>query len=112
MNKNKFRSWSIQGKRFWYFDIHTGYNAENSDRFAPAEQSIALQDKGDVNFYVGDIGEFPNGDRFIVKIEDWLEVYIDWIGEPECEDQARDLYRIGNATIIGNIHQHSELIKL
>jgi hypothetical protein len=73
---------------------------------------IGLQDNHDVDFYVGDIGEFTNGDRFIVKIEDWLEVYIDWIGEPEFEDQARDLYRIGNAKIIGNIHQHSELIKL
>jgi hypothetical protein len=72
---------------------------------------IGLQDNHDVDFYVGDIGEFPNGDRFIVSMQDWLEVYIDWIGEPECEDQARDLPRISKATIIGNIRQHSELIK-
>tara|TARA_R110000868_G_scaffold142634_1_gene360066 strand:+ start:110 stop:445 length:336 start_codon:yes stop_codon:yes gene_type:complete len=111
MNKNKFRSWSIQGKRFWYFDIHTGYNAENSDRFAPAEQSIVLKDNIGVDFYIGDVGEFPNGDRFIIAMEEWLEVSIQWIGEPECEDQAGDLPRISKATIIGNIHQNPELIK-
>jgi hypothetical protein len=70
-----------------------------------------LQDNNGVDFYVGDVGEFPNGDSFIVKIESWLEIYIDWIGEPECEDQARDLYRITNAKIIGTIHQNPELIK-
>jgi hypothetical protein len=74
-------------------------------------QFIGLQDNNGVDFYIGDIGEFSNGDRFIVSMQDWLEVYIDWIGEPECEDQARDLPRISKATIIGNIHQHSELIK-
>ena len=74
-------------------------------------QFTGLQDLNGIDFYVGDIGEFPNGDRFIVSIEGWLEVYIKWIGEPECEDQTRDLYRIGNATIIGNINQNPELIK-
>jgi hypothetical protein len=67
-------------------------------------QLTGIQDKNDVDFYVGDIGEFPNGDRFIVAMEDWLEVYIQWIGEPECEDQARNLYRISKSTIIGNEH--------
>ena len=74
-------------------------------------QFTGLQDKNGADIYVGDIGEFPNGDSFIVKIESWLEIYIDWIGEPECEDQARDLYRISKATIIGTIHQNPELIK-
>jgi hypothetical protein len=63
-----------------------------------------LQDKHGVDIYEGDIGEFPNGDRFIVAMEEWLEVSIQWIGEPECEDQARDLYRINKSTIIGNVH--------
>ena len=55
MNQNKFRSWSIQGKRFWYFDIHTGFNAENSDRFTAAEAYFDLQDKNGVNYCVGDL---------------------------------------------------------
>ncbi|GAG78902.1 unnamed protein product, partial [marine sediment metagenome] len=51
----------------------------------------------------GDICQFSNGDKFVVEMEEWLEVSISWIDEPECEDQIRDLYRISKATIIGNI---------
>ena len=75
-------------------------------------QFTGLQDSEGVDIYVGCIGEFSNGDRFIVSIESWLEVYIKWVGEPECEDQARDLYRISNAKIIGTIHQNPELLEL
>ena len=64
-----------------------------------------------IEIYVGDICEFPNGDRFIVCMEDWLEVYIDWVGEPKCEDQARNLCRIDGSKGIGNIHQNPELLK-
>ena len=88
------------------YDIHKNHQPDWITR-----QFIGLQDKSGVDYYVGDIGMFPDGDMFIVKMEEWLEVYIDWISEPECEDQARDLPRISNATIIGNIHQNPELIK-
>ena len=67
-------------------------------------QFINLTDKNDIEWYVGDIGEFDNGDRFILRMEEWLEVFVEWIGEPECEDQARDLCRISSATRTGNIH--------
>ena len=43
--------------------------------------------------------------------QEWLEVSIQWIGEPECEDQARDLYRISKSTIIGNVHINPELLE-
>jgi hypothetical protein len=74
-------------------------------------QYTGLKDaKGD-EICVGYILEFDNKDRFVIKEEEWLELYIEWIGEPLCSDQARDLYRIGKATIIGNIYQNPELLK-
>jgi hypothetical protein len=75
------------------------------------EQSVGLTDINGIEFYVGSVGEFENGDRFVLKMEDWLEIYVDWIGDAECEDQARDLYRIRSAKIIGNSHQHRELLE-
>ncbi|MEE9573626.1 MAG: hypothetical protein V3W20_11300 [Candidatus Neomarinimicrobiota bacterium] len=68
------------------------------------EQSLGLTSSNDQEWYVGDMGEFPNGDKFILKMENWLEIFADWIGDPECEDQTRDLYRIERAKKIGTIH--------
>jgi hypothetical protein len=122
MNQIKFRAWNERANRYskpftlkssvLNYTDDDGLGVIKSLTDEVVEQFTGLQDKNGVDFYVGCIGEFPNGDRFIVKIESWLEIYIDWIGEPECEDQARDLCRISNAKIIGTIHQNPELIKL
>ena len=72
-------------------------------------QFIGLTDNTGKDYYIGDIGEFENGDKFCLEMESWLEVY-GWMGNPQCEDQARDLYRISNAKIIGNCHQHPKLM--
>ena len=69
-----------------------------------------LEDKNGNEYYLGDIGRFDNGDTFTLKMEDWREVYADWIGEPKCSDQVRDLYRIERAKIIGNIFENPELL--
>jgi len=70
-----------------------------------------VKDKNDVKYFVGDIGEFDNGDRFVVGIEEWLSVFAEWIGDAECEDQTRDFYRISRAKIIGNKFNNPELTK-
>jgi len=74
-------------------------------------QSTGLTDSQGALIYVGDVLEFDNGDRIQIACEDWLEIYCDPIGEIKCEDQWRDLYRINDAKIIGNIHQNHELLK-
>lgn len=86
---------------------YSWFNAGCLDR----DQYIGLKDKNDKEYYVGDIGEFDNGDKFILKMEGWLEVFVEWIGDPDCEDQTKDLYRISRAKIIGNIYRNPELIK-
>jgi hypothetical protein len=70
-----------------------------------------LQDKNGVDWYHKDIGEFPNGDRFVIEMEEWVEFYAGWIGEAKCEDQTRDFYRIRKAVRLGSTHTHPELLK-
>ena len=72
---------------------------------------IGLNDKNGKEIHEGDIMEFDNGDRFYIDSEAWLEFFVCWIGEPECEDQARDLYRIEKAKIIGDIYKNPELLE-
>jgi hypothetical protein len=74
-------------------------------------QYTGSKDKNGKDFYLYDIGEFENGDRFIIECEEWIEFYAKWIGEPECEDQARDFYRIRSAKIIGNKFENPELLR-
>lgn len=63
-------------------------------------QHIGLQDIDGQDWYHMDIGEFENGDRFTIEREEWLEFYIDYMGDPEIE--GRDFYRIREAKKIGN----------
>ena len=75
-------------------------------------QFTGLTDINGKEIYRGDICEFDNGDRFVVECEDWLEFYVSWVGETECEDQARDFYRIEKAKVIGNKFENPELLEV
>ena len=108
--ETKFRAWNRIVQRYQYFTLQDIENQKGKIQWPilDIEQFIGLQDSSGQDFYIGDIAEFDNGDKFVLKMEDWMEVYVEWIGEPECSDQARDLYRISNAKIIGNIHEKIE----
>lgn len=115
MREIKFRAWKLSEKRMIYWEelSESSYLADALDRIYLEEvmQYIGLKDDNDKKYYIGDIGEFENGDRFILRMEDWLEVYVYWIGETECEDQARYLYKIESAKIIGNEFENPELLE-
>ena len=75
------------------------------------ELYLGLTDIDDNKIYFNDIMEFPNDDRFIIRCEtDYIWPYVEWIGEADCEDQVRDIYRIEGAKRIGNIHENKELL--
>ena len=111
--KYKFRAWDKKELEFledWQDSIWVEYEGFDGGDAFEISQFIGLTDENDVEFYIGDIGEFDNGDKFVLKMEWCLQVYVDWIGDPKCEDQAKDLYRIEGAKIIGNIHQNKDLL--
>lgn len=131
MRDIKFRAWDKRRKIMYDWDNYYGpfvgfdgklYETEEGVGPSPVTymvlneeslvlmQHIGLLDRNGKEYYIGDIGEFENGDRFVLKMEDWLEVYVEWVGEVECEDQARDLYRINKAEIIGNIYENPDLL--
>lgn len=71
-----------------------------------------LTDTEDNDIYLNDILEFENGDKIVIRMEDWFEFYVEDItpGESDCEDQWRDFYRIERAKVIGNIYTHPNLV--
>lgn len=119
MREIKFRAWNKTTKKMMDWEelkedmSETLYVFENGlADVPPVMQFIGIEDLKGNDYYIFDIGEFDNGDRFVLKMEeDRLEVYVDWIGDPDCEDQARDLYRISKAKIIGNIYENPELVE-
>lgn len=70
---------------------------------------LGINDNENTPIYEGDIMEFGNGDRCVIhKVDN--EWCIECIGSCECDDQWRDLYRLGNAKIIGNEYENKELL--
>jgi uncharacterized phage protein (TIGR01671 family) len=114
MNREiKFRAWYKPDKEMIYYnnwaDIRYLARFAQYDNVDFITQYTGLKDKNGKEIYEGDVCRFDNGDTIIIKMEDWLEVCIVPIGDIKCEDQWRDLYRISNSEIIGNIYENPEL---
>lgn len=113
MREIKFRAWNMRLKEMEYIDdlywFEENFCHHNGDNDFVLQQYTGLKDSQGKEIYEKDILQFDNGDKFFVDCEDWLELFVNWIGEPECEDQARDFYRIERAVILGNLFENSEL---
>jgi hypothetical protein len=121
MREIKFRAWDVIEQKMWEPIVGKNGVLMASNQLGgfvqfpayqdPLMQYTGLKDKNGADYFIGDVGQFDNGDRFVLRLEDWLEVYADWIGDAACEDQVRDLYRISAAENIGNIYENPELLE-
>ena len=109
--KQKYRAWDVLSE--YYFtpssiDFEKGFVLEHRMKNILLEQFIGLS-----GFYIGDIGQFDNGDTFIIRMNNYLHVYIEWVGTPIHEhviiNQSGDLSRIKQACKIGNVNENPYL---
>lgn len=126
MREIKFRSWERQkmdydptflGEYTYYGDGDSNGDSMSLNLLLKEEWGILMQytglkDKNGREIYEGDIVE-RDGNVGVVQVEDWLEVYVEQVKEnPEAivwDDMVRDLYRIEEMEVIGNIYENPEL---
>ena len=135
MREIKFRAWSLIGFRFWYFDLHTGFNAENSDCFPIADQFTGVKDANGVEVYEGDVVNFTywwfDGNPtesyltgHIVYSESSMSFQLkgvknkEWERHTGYENDSDYLtsfselnFEEADFEVIGNIHQNPELLE-
>jgi len=108
----KFRSWL--GKRFWYFDINSGFNQENLDVCGAPQQFTGLHDNNGKEIYEGDIVEFEYCTCHIeYDLYSFTFIYIDAPYEwrlNSCEFTPA-VIDIKECKVIGNIHENHELLE-
>ncbi len=113
----KFEAWDKKNKAMipWSIDMFsdmspvTFYGDEfPDDKFFILRQYIGLHDIDGKEWYYKDIGEFANGDRFVIECEDWLQYFIEWIGK--IYKSEKGVEGIEKAKKIGNCFENPELL--
>jgi hypothetical protein len=98
----KFRVWRPQVQAFRFFDLSTGFNPENYDKFPPVMQYTGLKDKNGVEIYEGDIVDAVEFKPSVVNFESGTFRFWDL--------DAKDAEAF-EWEVVGNIHQNPELLK-
>jgi len=115
MNREiKFRTWT--GRRFWFFDISSGFNTENADTFSSPEQFTGLKDRAGIDIYEGDFVSHDSvHHEMLVSFRNskWVLVQRPSCGselEGECLCDNLCDFDNNELTVVGNIHVNTEML--
>lgn len=72
-------------------------------------QYTGLKDNWGAEIYIGDIILFKSGDYALIGCEDYLSMFAEWLGDPECEDLS-ECKHWGKALVVGNKYENPELL--
>jgi hypothetical protein len=106
----KFRAWT--GHEMDHFDLYRNF-CDYADPSWPVMQYTGLKDRNGREVYEGDIIDFTECDP--LPDGSWLRTVVRW-NDKDCQfDYGPVSFWIGHVSndgeVIGNIHEHPELLK-